>query len=111
MGEANFYYFTCLKPHERSQETREGTLKKTRLAVASVKMMRTLTIQAECGCRLLKPLVAPSNLPLPVKRQKHRATFPRMGKAFLEKQEKLRIADNVPEGAKLIFLLPQDRSF
>jgi len=73
--------------------------------------MRTLATQAECGCRLLRHLSAPSmNLPLPVKRQKHRFTFPRMDKAFLERQEKLRIADNVPEGAELIFLLPKDRS-
>ena len=98
----------CCRPHERHQGTR-GHRDRENLRLI-VKMMRTLATQAECGCRLLRHLSAPSmNLPLPVKRQKHRFTFPRMDKAFLERQEKLRIADNVPEGAELIFLLPKDR--
>ena len=36
-------------------------------------------------------------------------SFPREGKAFLDRQEKLRKSDKVPEGAELIFLLPSDR--
>ena len=73
----------------------------------------------DCGCGCLRlgslptttttsPLLSLSSISLRTRRENHQFSFPR-GHALIQRQEKLRKADRVPETAELIFLLPKDR--
>ena len=73
----------------------------------------------DCGCGCLRlgslptttttsPMLSLSSIFLRTQRENHQFSFPR-GHALIQRQEKLRKADRVPETAELIFLLPKDR--